>query len=61
MTPIRNEKQQIIGYRQEQPAGQVKIRASTASWWGGPRSGKRGRRMEHWCPSRRTKAASTPT
>jgi len=26
MTPIRNEKQEIIGYRQEQPGGQVKIR-----------------------------------
>lgn len=26
MTPIRNEKQQIIGYRQEQPEGQVKVR-----------------------------------
>ena len=26
MTPIRNEKHEIIGYRQEQPDGQVKIR-----------------------------------
>lgn len=26
MTPIRNEKQEIIGYRQKQPDGQVKIR-----------------------------------
>jgi hypothetical protein len=26
MTPIRNEKQEIIAYRHEQPDGQVKIR-----------------------------------
>ena len=26
MTPIRNEKQEIIGYRQEQPDDRVKIR-----------------------------------
>ena len=26
MTPIRNEKHEIVGYRQEQPHGQVKVR-----------------------------------
>ena len=28
MTPIRNEKEEIIGYRQEQPDGQVKVSLS---------------------------------